>query len=50
MPHGTVEVRFQNLTVEAPIGVGTSGLPSITNSYLNVVTVSPALQPPGLGI
>lgn len=38
--HGTVEVRFQNLTVEAPIGVGTSGLPSITNTYLNLVFVS----------
>ena len=41
MPHGTVEVRFQDLTIKAPIGVGSSGLPTLINSYTNLFFVGP---------
>ena len=34
-----VEVRFQNLNVTAPISVGSSGMPTILNSYKNTFQV-----------
>ncbi|KAK9865807.1 hypothetical protein WJX84_001141 [Apatococcus fuscideae] len=33
LPLSTVEVRFEKLTIAAPISVGSSGLPTITNAY-----------------
>lgn len=35
----TVEVRFQNLTIEADVYVGERGLPSVINAYRNFVEV-----------
>ena len=40
MAYGTVDVRFEDLTITAPIGVGSGGLPSVTNSYLGSFYVS----------
>ena len=40
MPARKVEVRFSGLTVRAPINVGSSGLPTITNTYKNTLMVS----------
>ena len=39
MPARKVEVRFSGLTVRAPINVGSSGLPTISNSYKNTCLV-----------
>lgn len=44
LPERTVEVRFENLTVTAPINVGSSGLPTITNSYKNQLLVRAACR------
>ncbi|KAK9829075.1 hypothetical protein WJX72_003763 [[Myrmecia] bisecta] len=35
--HRTVEVRFQNLSIEAGVYIGSRALPTVTNSYLNFV-------------
>ena len=35
-----VEVRFQNLTVEAAIFIGNRSMPTVGNSFLNVLEVS----------
>jgi len=36
----TVEVRFQNLSVNAEVYVGTRALPTILNFYRNIVEVN----------
>ncbi|THG20017.1 hypothetical protein TEA_008551 [Camellia sinensis var. sinensis] len=36
----TIEVRFENLNVDAEAYVGSRGLPTIINSFLNVIEVS----------
>ena len=45
-----VEVRFQNLNVTAPISVGSSGLPTILNSYKSAFQVLPALTVIATGV
>lgn len=40
LPLSTVEVRFEKLTIAAPISVGSSGLPTITNAYRGMFDVS----------
>jgi hypothetical protein len=35
----TIEVRYQNLNVEAEAYVGSRGLPTILNTYANVLEV-----------
>ena len=39
IPLSQVEVRFQDLSVDADIAVGSSGLPSVYNTYKNVLLV-----------
>ena len=40
----TVEVRFENLTIEAGVYVGDRALPTVTNSYRNMIEVRPHLK------
>ncbi len=35
-----VEVRFENLTIESSVYVGSRALPSVLNAYRNVIEVS----------
>ena len=47
IPLAQVEVRFQDLSVDADIAVGSSGLPSVYNTYKNMILVrSPAVCEP----
>lgn len=39
-----VEVRFENLSVEADVHVGGRSLPTVLNSVLNFVEVRPLVQ------
>ena len=39
IPLAQVEVRFQDLSVDADIAVGSSGLPSVYNTYKNTLLV-----------
>ena len=41
VPVSSLEVRFKDLTVTAPIGVGASGLPNVANAYTNGFMVPP---------
>ena len=40
----TVEVRFEDLNVEAEVFVGNRGLPTVINSYRNFVQVLPLVK------
>lgn len=40
LPTATNEVRFEDLTITAPIGVGSSSLPSVVNAYKGTIEVS----------
>ena len=50
LPLSAVEVRFDKLTIAAPISVGSSGLPTITNAYRGALNVGPDRQQNSVGV